>query len=224
MTSIRKAKKLGIYKPKKFDKSLYRDVQAQVNEVNKRLRNLKREGEYGSWASKKLFNRLDDSAMNVLKYNRKGKNKEVLQIKLNKNLTNTNLIDIQKSTSQFLKSKTSTIRGIESTKKKTIESIRKTLNERDGAKVTEEDAKFYYELLDNNDFREYVDKIGASSMWNLVDTSIEKLDNQKDWIARLNMYAMTMNDKDMRNRAKNLYNKYIKPRKARQRKPRQKKK
>lgn len=224
MTSIRKAKKLGIYKQKKFDSSLYRNVQAQVNEVNKRLRNLKREGEYGSWASKKLFNRLDDSAMKVLKYNRKGKDKQVLQIKLNKNLTNTNLINIQKSTSQFLKSKTSTIRGIESTKKKTIESIRKTLNERDGAKVTDEDAKFYYELLDNNDFREYVDKIGASSMWNLIDTSIEKLDNQKDWIERLNMYAMTMNDKDMRNRAKNLYKKYIKPRKARQRKPRQKKK
>lgn len=224
MTSIRKAKKLGIYKPNKYDKVLYRNVQEQVNKVNKRLRNLKRVGEYNSWASKKLFNRLDDSSMDVLKYNRTGKDKQVLRITLNKNLTNTNLRNIQKSTAQFLKSKTSTPKGIDVTRRNTIDSIRKTLNEKDGKKVTNEDAEFYYDLLGDKNFDSFVDKIGASSMWNLVDASIEKLDNQKDWIKRLNMYAMTMNDKDMQNRAKKLYKKYIKLRKARQRKPRQKKK
>lgn len=213
MTSIRKAKKLGIYKPKKYDKVLYRNVQEQVNEVNKRLRNLKREGEYNSWASKKLFNRLDDSSMDVLKYNRTGKDKQVLRITLNKNLTNTNLLNIQKSTSQFLKSKTSTPKGIDRTRRRTINAIRKTLNEQDGKKVTKEDAEFYYDLLGDKSFDSFVDKIGASSMWNLVDASIEKKDTQKGWIERLEMYAMTMNDRGMKTRAKELYKKYIKPRK-----------
>lgn len=214
MTSIRKAKKLGIYKPKKYDKSLYRDVQEQINKVNKRLRSLRREGEYNSWASKKLFNRLDDSSMDVLKYNRKGKDKVVLQLRLNKNLTNTNLLNIQKSTRQFLISKTSTPKGIDVTRRNTIDAIRKTLNEKDGKKVTNEDAEFYYDLLGDKSFDSFVDKIGASAMWNLVDASIEKKDTQKGWIERLEMYAMTMNDRGMKTRAKNLYKKYIKPRKV----------
>lgn len=215
MTSIRKAKKLGIYKPKKVDAVLYRDVMKQVGETNKRLRQLQNKGEFNTWASKKLFNRLDDKNLSILKYNRGNRSKKrkdyYYTIKLNKNLTNTNLLDIQKSTRQFLVSKTSTLKGIEDVKRRTIKSIKDTLNEKDGKKVTQEDAEFYYDLLDNKDFDSFVDKIGASSMWNLVDTSINKKDSEENWINRLEMYAMTMNDTQMRTRAENLYKKYIKP-------------
>lgn len=208
MTSIRKAKKLGLYKPKKVDTNLYKRVQNQVAEVNKRLVKLRKSDEYGSWASKKLFNRLDTKNLDVLQKTRKGE-KKVQRIKLNKNLNNTDLRAIEKATNQFLQSKTSTSRGIKITKNKTIESIRKTLSLEQGRKVTEEDAEYYYDMLANKDFDWFNDKIGASAMWSLIEDAIEHNDSESDWIRRLENHAMTMNDVDARERALRLYEKYI---------------
>lgn len=208
MTSIRKAKKLGIYKTKKLDKVLYQNVKKQVEEVNKRLTRLKKSDEYGSWASKKLFNRLDTKNLDVLERQRTGQ-KQVQRIKLTKNLTNTDLRAIEKATNQFLQSKTSTSRGIKITKNKTIESIRKTLSLEQGRKVTEEDAEYYYDMLANKDFDWFNDKIGASAMWSLIEDAIEHNDSESDWIKRIENHAMTMNDVDARERALRLYEKYI---------------
>lgn len=208
MTSIRKAKKLGIYKPKKVDAVLYRDVKKQVEEVNKRLTRLKKSGEYGSWASKKLFNRLDTKNLDVLERQRTGE-KQVQRIKLTKNLTNTDLRAIEKATGQFLKSKTSTARGIRITKNKTIKSIQDTLSLEQGRKVNEDDAEYYYDMLADKDFDWFNDKIGASTMWALIEDAIENNDSESDWIKRLENHVMTMNDVDARERALRLYEKYI---------------
>lgn len=208
MTSIRKAKKLGLYKPKKVDTNLYKRVQNQVAEVNERLVKLRKSDEYGSWASKKLFNRLDTKNLDVLQKTRKGE-KKVKRIKLNKNLSNTDLRAIEKATGQFLQSKTSTMKGINIVKNKTIKAIRNTLSLEDGKKVTKEDAEYYYDMLANKDFDWFNDKIGASTMWTLIDDAIENNDSQSDWIKRLETHAMTMNDMDARERAIRLYEKYI---------------
>lgn len=207
MTSIRKAKKLGIYKPKKVDVNLYRDVKKQVEEVNKRLTRLRKSDEYGSWASKKLFKRLDTKNLDVLQKTRKGK--IVQRIKLTKDLTNTDLRAIEKATNQFLQSKTSTSRGIKITKNKTIESIRKTLSLEQGRKVSDDDAEYYYDMLADKDFDWFNDKIGASAMWSLIEDAIEHNDSESDWIKRIENHAMTMNDVDARERALRLYEKYI---------------
>lgn len=208
MTSIRKAKKLGLYKQKKVDTNLYKRVQKQVSEVNERLVKLRKSDEYGSWASKKLFNRLDTKNLDVLQKTRKGE-KKVKRIKLNKNLSNTDLRAIEKATGQFLHSKTSTMKGINIVKNKTINAIRNTLSLEDGKKVTKEDAEYYYDMLANKDFDWFNDKIGASTMWTLIDDAIENNDSESDWIKRLETHAMTMNDMDARERAIRLYEKYI---------------
>lgn len=207
MTSIRKAKKLGIYKPKKVDAKLYKQVQENVMEVNKRLVKLRKSDEYGSWASKKLFNRLDTKNLDVLEKTRKGG--QIKKIKLNKNLSNTDLRAIDKATNQFLQSKTSTKKGINIVKRKTIKSIKKTLTLEEGRKVSDEDAEYYYDMLANKDFDWFNEKIGASTMWGLIDDAVENNDSEVDWITRLNNHAITMNDVEVRERALRLYTKYI---------------
>lgn len=207
MTSLRKAKKLGIYKPKKVDTKLYKQVQENVMEVNKRLVKLRKSDEYGSWASKKLFNRLDTKNLDVLEKTRKGG--LVKKIKLNKNLSNTDLRAIDKATNQFLQSKTSTKKGINIVKRKTIKSIKKTLTLEEGRKVSDEDAEYYYDMLANKDFDWFNEKIGASTMWGLIDDAVENNDSEVDWITRLNNHAITMNDIEVRERALRLYTKYI---------------
>lgn len=203
MASIRKAKKLGIYKAPKYTKErakLISETRKMVERANKRLKGLNNAGYKGTWASKKLINRIDTKALKA--WSKKGK------IKLNKNLTNTQLKAIQKATDQFLKSKTSTIKGIRDTESATIKSIQETLSDEKRGLVTKEDAEFYYDMFGNSDFNYFVDQIGASTLWMLIDEAIEEDDTEDDWINRLARY-ITINDLDVRERAIRLYNKYI---------------
>lgn len=208
MASIRKAKKLGIYKKPSFNKDLYQDVKMQIEKVNKRLRSLERTGNYSSYASKKLFNRLDSETIKALQKTRKGK--IVKGVKLPPTgLTNTQLIAVQKATRQFLVSKTSTPRGIQNVKASVIDAIKRTMSEDDARKISDEDAQFYFDMLGESDFDYFSDKIGASTLWTLIDTAIEKNHSQNTWLKTLNNYINFENDADVREKAINLYSKYI---------------
>lgn len=207
MASIRKAKKLGVYKQVDYDRDLYRRVKEQVDKANARLRNLEKAGEYNSWASKKLFDRLDTQTLKVLQRYRKGG--KIERINLTRQLTNTQLIAIEKATRQFLVSKTSTIKGIKNVKSSTIKAIQTTLSEEDATKVTEEDAQFYYKMLGESDFDFFADKIGASTLWTLIDSAKENNSSLNSWINTLSNYIEFQEDADVRDMAINLYNKYI---------------
>lgn len=203
MASIRKAKKLGIYKAPKYTKDrakLMADTRKLVDKANRRLKGLNNAGYKGTWASKKLINRIDTKVLNA--WSKQGK------IKLSRNLTNTQIKAIQKATDQFLKSKTSTIKGIRETEDSTIKSIQATLSDEKRGLVTREDAEFYYDMFGNDDFDYFAEKIGASTLWQLIDEAIENNDSEDDWISRLGRY-ITLNDLDVRERAIRLYNKYI---------------
>ena len=207
MASIRKAKKMGVYRQPNYDRDLYAKVKEQVDKANARLRNLAKSGEFGTWASKKLFDRLDTQTLKVLKRYRKGGGIE--KINLTKTLTNTQLIALEKATRQFLVSKTSTIKGIKSVKTSTIESIKRTLSEEDAEKVTEQDAEFYYKMLGEKDFDFFADKIGASTLWTLIDSAKEDDSSLHSWVKTLENYIDFQEDADVRNMAINLFNKYI---------------
>lgn len=205
MTSIRKAKKLGTYIPKKIkvkQRELYKDTLELASKVNRRLKGLKNAGYRGTWASKKLINRVDTTVLKGWTTSQGGK------VKVQKGLTQTQYLNLQKAMQQFLRSKTSKAKGIEETKRKTIKSIRKTLSDDKQGLVSEEDAEFYYDMLGDSDFDYFADKIGASTLWSLIEDSIEANDTEDRWIKRLSMYV-TINDLDVRERAIRLYEKYI---------------
>lgn len=203
MASIRKAKKLGTYKAIPYSKErakLLAETRASVEKANKRLKGLSNAGYKGTWSSKKLINRLDNKKLDA--WDKRGK------IKINKRMTNTQLKAVQKASDQFLKSKTSTLKGIRDVKSSTIKSLQATLSDEQRGKVTEEDAEFYYDMFGSDDFNYFADKIGASTLWTLIDESIEKLDSEESWLKKLSNY-ITLNDLDMRERAIRLYEKYI---------------
>ena len=142
MASIRKAKKLGIYKAPKYTKDrakLMADIRKLVDQANRRLKGLNQAGYKGTWASKKLAERLDTKVLKA--WAKQGK------IKVNKNLTNTQLKAIQKATQQFLISKTSKPSGIRKVKESTLDSLRATLSE--DIELDEMDVETAYEMLSN---------------------------------------------------------------------------
>lgn len=178
----------------------FKDTLKLVKQANSKLTQLNKHGySTGTWASKRLNTRLQTSKIGAWHRGR---------VRVKEDMTETQLKAIQKATSQFLRSKTSTYKGINRIKKNTIKSLASTLSDEDRGKVNEEDAEFYYDMLGEDDFDYFADKIGASTLWALIDDAIYHDDTKEDWLDRLGAY-ITINDEDIRNRAIRLYNKYI---------------
>lgn len=200
----RKARKKSITKKLSTTKStdkLEKDTRRLVNKANARLDSLQRRYKKGTWSSKKLANRLGTNKLRA--WTKSGK------IKLRKNMTKTQLMAINKAASQFLKSQTSTKKGINATKKKTIESLRGTLST-DLEEMSYEDAEMFYEMFGEDNFQSIADKIGASALQAVIEDAIEEDDSSDDFIKRLQLYGgVSMNDEDIRKNANKLYNKYV---------------
>lgn len=181
-------------------KELERQTKKNVQKVNERLKSLSKRYKKGTWASKKLANRLDSSTLKVWKNGR---------IKLRDNLNTTQLRAVNKATQQFLKSSTSTKTGIN----KRIESVKGGIREflsEPGRDITGEDAEFFYNMLNDKDFTSIAEEDYASTLWACIDDAIEFNDDIDNFISRLSNYmGIDMQDLDIKNKAIRLYQKYI---------------
>ena len=180
---------------------LERETRKLVNKANARLDSLRRRYKSGTWASKKLANRLSSNKMNM--WSKQGK------IKLGKNPTKAQMIGLNKAINQFLSSATSTKKGIKSVRQKTIESLRGTLSIED-KEMSFEDVEKFYEMFGEDNFSNIADKIGASALQAVIEDAIEENDSSNDFMKRLETYAgLSMNDLDLRESAKVLFEKYV---------------
>ena len=179
---------------------LEKETRKLVSKANARLDSLQRRYRSGTWASKKLANRL---STNKIKIWNKGK------IKLGKNPSKQQLIAANKAINQFLNSLTSTKKGIRKTREKTIESLQATLSTED-KEISYEDAESFYEMFGDNDFNYIRDYVPASTLQACIEDAIEESDSENAFIKRLEDYSdVSFNDLDMRDRAKSLYEKYV---------------
>lgn len=210
MASIRKAKKEAkkkgvVFKaPDSRTKKIRQETRDIVEKVNKRLKSLEKSNNYYSYASKKLFDRLDTNTIKALEKSRSG---HVLSVKINRDMTNTQLLAIQKASKQFLVSSTSTSKGIEKVRENTKKSMLETLKE-DGRDISTEDIDNYYDMLSNSDFDYFSSKIGASSMWAFIDDAIEYNYSEDKFLDMINKHMVSI-DENNREIARRLYQKYI---------------
>lgn len=179
--------------------NLEKETRKLVNKANARLDSLQRKHRVGTWASKKLANRL--SANKLKMWSKKGK------IRLSKNPTRQQLLAVNKAVDQFLKSKTSTNKGIQDIKRKQIDTIklRRSIEDKD---FTEEDAEDFYDMFGNDDFQSFAEKIGASALQEIIYDSIKEDDSETDFLDRLGLY-IEINNLDIREKASRLYDKYV---------------
>lgn len=215
MASLRRAKKQAKKEGRLFidptkkrsytDKEiLEKSAKIKAEAANRRLKALNKSGNYGTFSSKKLFDRLDSPKLKSLTKLRTGK---ITGIKIKSNMNKTDLTAVNKALDQFLKSSTSTTKGLNKVMEKTKKSMYETLKARD-KNITKEDIETYYNMLGDKDFDYFNDKIGASTMWALIEDSIEKEENQDEFLKRLNNY-ITLNDEDVKAKAMRLYEKYV---------------
>lgn len=180
---------------------LYNELKKLTKRANQRLVRLERySGRTDSWAAKRLKEKLEIEKLQAWT----GKNR----IRLNKKMTITQLKAVTKATEQFLKSKTSTKRGIEKVKKSALRGIKLTVSNED--LISDEEAETLYNMLGNEYVKDLTQYIPASDFWILIEAAKEFKDSEENFLERIDMYIEYGNDETMRNKLKIIYNKYVK--------------
>lgn len=198
--SIAKPRKRGL-SPKK---DLYKETVKLAGKVNARLNSLQRRHKSGTWASKRLLNKLTTSQLKS--WSKSGR------VKIGKNLSSTQLVAINKALNNFLKSKTSTNKGIQEVREQQIERIKERLQVDDetAEEMTDEEAEFFYDMFEDDDFSKLADLIGASALQAAIDDAIEADDSEDYFLQRLEWYGgVEMQDLKLRAMAIRVYNKYV---------------
>lgn len=162
---------------------LYKELSTQVRRTNAMLQRLR--GHFGDdpgWAATRLLNKLSIDVLNAV--TEKG------YVKYNKNLSNRQMKAILKATDSFLKSKTSTVKGVQ----ENMEKIKSGFKE--GFEITSKEAGLLYEFFSTDDYR-----LSNEVKYELAKMAVEvheKGGEYDDYIQLAEDYIEIGNDEDIK--------------------------
>lgn len=163
---------------------LYKELSTQVRRTNAMLQRLR--GHFGDdpgWAATRLLNKLSIDVLNAV--TEKG------YVKYNKNLSNRQMKAILKATDSFLKSKTSTVKGVQ----ENMAKIKSGLKE--GFEITSKEAGLLYEFFSTDDHR-----LSNEVKYELAKMAVEvhekKGGDYDDYIQLAEDYIEIGNDEDIK--------------------------
>ena len=175
-----------------------------LDKVNRKLHQLDVNQVYGKYSAKKMLSLV--SRESQISYKRDRRAKITVNVK---NLNASQIRYYQKVFDSFLKSKTSSPIGIKEVRSKTEQKLKQSLGELLDKDITEEDIDDFYTLVQDEDFRYIADKIGDSLEYILVEQIRTADGTEEDFINLLSKF-ITVNTEELREKAKRLYNKYVK--------------
>lgn len=182
----------------------YKIALKQVQKVNQRLKSLERQYAKGkgTWSVKLLRDKMDTNKIGAWKNNR---------LTISKDMTRTQLIAVQRASSQFLASKTSTKKGVNEVREETKESLYRTLKLQDDD-LTKADIDDFYILLGDADARPFLktDVMGGSALQIAISDAISYNDTEQQFLERMETF-INIADSELREKARRLYKKYVKP-------------
>lgn len=180
----------------------YNNIRKEVDKANKRIRRI--QAKYGdkAWAVANLTEKLDRQPLiNAI-------NPYSGEIKLNKSMSDATLNAVRSATNEFLKSKTSTLRGIKEAKANMIASLKSSLST-DDIQLTDKEAQALYRIVEDKNLRDTAEYIGASQLWDLMIEAKVKRASEDEWYKMLIDYNAFGKDLDMKNDLKRIYDEYI---------------
>lgn len=182
----------------------YKIALKQIQKVNQRLKSLERQYAKGkgTWSVKLLRDKMDTNKIGAWKNNR---------LTISKDMTRTQLIAVQRASSQFLASKTSTKKGVNEVREETKESLYRTLKLQDDD-LTKADIDDFYILLGDEDARPFLktDVMGGSALQIAISDAISYNDTEQQFLERMETF-INIADSELREKARRLYKKYVKP-------------
>lgn len=175
---------------------LEKKTRKALQEANERIKSVSRKykGTTYMWAVNRLKTKVGGR---FFKNNR---------IVIPKNVKGNELLKVYKEIESFLSSKESTKTGIKQVQEKAKQTIKTDLFE---GEVTDDDIDVYYSMLEDKDFTSMLDRdFSASEFWVVLDDTKEANDTLDEFQERLSYYK-DIKDETLRQKAINLYNKYI---------------
>lgn len=198
------------------------EIKYLADKTNKRISAIEKQfGRKESWAVKELYGQLGSKQGNLL-------TKTGFVSKDIKKLSDEQLTAELKALRNFMHNKTSTVRGIKQIRKKQLETMKETIDDNiDSSDFTYDDAETLYDVWSDSRNRWFAEKMGGSEYYQFVadfkentQKAIESNDSltkqQKEqlgkdaFIEQLDSYINVANDRTMRRRAIEFYNKYVK--------------
>ena len=182
---------------------LYNELKKLSKTANQRILEIERRYGSKSWAVKKLNERLEVQNLQALS--------STGRIKVSKGYSETQMKAIIKATKNFLKSETSTLRGIKKVSNQLKKNIRKTVSS-DERQVSDEDIETLYSIFEDDDIDWLTKYVPPSDVWTAIQDAKENQDTFDEFIDRTNIkYRIEMeNDVSIQLRLMKIYNKYVK--------------
>lgn len=176
----------------------------EVKKANANLRNLNRSGEYGTYASRRLLRNVVN-AKNI-RYNRKSRN--IIRVKNMMKLKTPEKRLILKNLEKFNRSKTATELGVKRTREDIRKQVANNLGRNKGMKIDDSDVEKFFELVYDEDFRYFADKIEDSEAF-IILKEVENRNGSRFDLGKLLKSHMSLNSEEARNAAKKLHEKYV---------------
>ena len=175
-----------------FDKNKdYEKLKKDVARVNKAITRIENKYGEGSWSTRRLYEKLDNESYNAI--TKSGR------VRVNKNMSDIQLKAIEKSVSNFLNSKTSTLKGIKGTIKDVKSSLKATLGDMNN-EISDRDINKLYDLVEDKDKRIDTERIGASTIWTTLteakENEIENVNKYYDLVEKRGNIKLSEEDKD----------------------------
>ena len=174
-----------------------------IERTNKKLRQLKKGGKLGHYASKDLLRQLQQDNRVIISRNKKN----ILTIKT-ANLKPADIRYYKRALDTFRKNKSSSVMGIADIETRKRATLKNTLSQLTDADITDQDVEDFYDLVDNEDYRYFADKVGDSLIYILIEEAKDKSLSEESFISMLEKY-MTINSKEAREKASRLYKKWV---------------
>lgn len=191
---------------RKRTESVQTNIYKQVEKVNKQLRNLRKSGELGSYASKRIIRMANEGRQ--FSYKRKRRN--IIMIKKSSKFNEFETRQVAKRFREFLGSKLSKSSEIKRTRAETKRKVKERLQGLADEVLTNRDIDEFYELTHDKDFRYLADKISDSDVYVLLREVRQTGGSEEDLIDKLQQFMIFSNSSDAYNKAKNLFDKWVK--------------
>lgn len=181
-------------------------LRSRVRKVNRALAALRKSGLYDeSVAVENIFNYLESKTINV----QKTKSGNISMVGL-KGKSMTQVTGIEKAIDQFIKNKTSSVKGMLKLYDERREELSRMFDDDEFVKsLSNKDLKTIYSVFQSREYDRESRRFDSKTFFTLYTQAIDQKKDKEWFMNEMDVYMQTGQDEDLREALEDIYDKYI---------------
>ena len=182
-------------------------LRSRVRKVNRALASLRKSGLYDeSVAVENIFNYLQSKPINV----KATKSGNISLVSL-KGKSMTQITGIEKAIDQFIKNKTSSVKGMLKLYDERREELSRMFDDESFVKsLSNKDLKTIYSVFQSKEYDRESRRFDSKTFFTLYTQAIDQKKDKEWFMNEMDVYMQTGQDEDLREAVEDIYDKYIK--------------